>query len=430
MIAVAGIIALLLLLFLGMNIGLAMLFVGFSGYAVVVNLKAALGILQTVPSTQASTYALSVIPLFVLMGNIAFRSGMSQGLYNAGNKWLSRVPGGLACGTILACAGFGAICGSTSATAATMGSIAIPEMKKYGYSDELATGSISIGGTLGIMIPPSTPMIIYGIIAEVSIGRLFAAGILPGLLLSLLYIMTVVIQVKRNPSLAPTGETYTLKEKLASLKDLFSMFILFLGVFFGMFSGLFTINEAAAFGSFLAFIILIVKGRFNMENLYGILFDTVKTTAMAYLMLIGATVFGNFLAITRLPMSLASFIGGLDVSRYVIFAFIVLIYAVLGMLMDALPMIMLTVPIFYPIILRLGFDPIWFGVVIIMAMSLGLITPPVGINCFIISSIAKDVPLSRIFKGAIPFTIAVLLGIIIVTIFPGLATWIPNLIYG
>ncbi|HHY13265.1 MAG TPA: TRAP transporter large permease, partial [Thermoanaerobacterales bacterium] len=344
--------------------------------------------------------------------------------------WLSRVPGGLACGTILACAGFGAICGSTSATAATMGSIAIPEMKKYGYSDELATGSISIGGTLGIMIPPSTPMIIYGIIAEVSIGRLFAAGILPGLLLSLLYIMTVVIQVKRNPSLAPTGETYTLKEKLASLKDLFSMFILFLGVFFGMFSGLFTINEAAAFGSFLAFIILIVKGRFNMENLYGILFDTVKTTAMAYLMLIGATVFGNFLAITRLPMSLASFIGGLDVSRYVIFAFIVLIYAVLGMLMDALPMIMLTVPIFYPIILRLGFDPIWFGVVIIMAMSLGLITPPVGINCFIISSIAKDVPLSRIFKGAIPFTIAVLLGIIIVTIFPGLATWIPNLIYG
>ncbi len=397
MIAVAGIIALLLLLFLGMNIGLAMLFVGFSGYAVVVNLKAALGILQTVPSTQASTYALSVIPLFVLMGNIAFRSGMSQGLYNAGNKWLSRVPGGLACGTILACAGFGAICGSTSATAATMGSIAIPEMKKYGYSDELATGSISIGGTLGIMIPPSTPMIIYGIIAEVSIGRLFAAGILPGLLLSLLYIMTVVIQVKRNPSLAPTGETYTLKEKLASLKDLFSMFILFLGVFFGMFSGLFTINEAAAFGSFLAFIILIVKGRFNMENLYGILFDTVKTTAMAYLMLIGATVFGNFLAITRLPMSLASFIGGLDVSRYVIFAFIVLIYAVLGMLMDALPMIMLTVPIFYPIILRLGFDPIWFGVVIIMVMSLGLITPPVGINCFIISSIAKDVPLSRIF---------------------------------
>lgn len=437
LIAVLGIIGLIILLFMGMNIGLAMLAVGFVGYMAVTNFTAAVGVLRTVPSTQASTYSLSVIPLFILMGNLAFAAGMSSGLFNFGNRWLGFLPGGLACGTVAACAGFGAICGSTSATAATMGVVAIPEMRKYGYKDSLATGSISIGGTLGIMIPPSTPMIIYGIVAEASIGRLFAAGIFPGILMAILCCITIIILVKRDPTLAPAQEHFTWKERFESIIGLIPMIILFGGVFYGMFSGLFTINEAAAFGSFLAFVIMLVMHIYNrgtakefMSNFFGALKGTVKTTSMAYLMLIGATVFGNFLAITQVPMMVASYIGGLNVSKYLIFAGVVIIYAFLGMILDALPMIMLTVPIFLPVMQELGFDTIWFGVIIILVMMLGLITPPVGMNCYVISGIAKDVPLSTIFKGSLPFAVTCFVGIIILTIFPQIATWLPTLIYG
>jgi len=395
-----------------------------------VNFTAALGVLQNVPATQASTYSLTVIPLFILMGNFAFASGMSEGLYSVGNKWLNRLPGGLACATIAACAGFGAICGSTAATAATMGTVAIPEMRKYGYADSLATGSVSVGGTLGIIIPPSAPMIVYGIIAEQSIGRLFAAGIVPGVLLAILLCATVILQVMRNPELAPAGKKYTWKEKFMSLKDLIWMLVLFGGVFFSMFSGIFTINEAAAAGAFLAMVITAITGRLNKKTLFSVMKDTVKTTAMTYLILIGAVVFGNFLAITQLPMTLASFIESLDVSRYLVFAVIVLIYAFLGCLMDALPMMMLTVPIFLPIITGLGFNAIWFGVMIILVMQLGLITPPVGMNCYVISGIAKDVPLQTIFKGSLPFVFAILVTIIICTALPSLATWLPTVFYG
>lgn len=428
--ALIGILILLILMFIGMNIGMAMMLVGFCGYWYVVNFNAALGVLQTIPASQAAAYSLSVIPLFVLMGNFAFAAGMSEGLYNVGHKWLGRLPGGLACATIAACAGFGAICGSTTATAATMGTVALPEMKKYGYDDTLSTGSVSVGGTLGIMIPPSTPMIIYGIIAQLSIGRLFAAGIVPGILLSALLIITVVFLVKRNPSLAPKSDKFTLREKIASLKGIVNMVILFGGVFVGMFSGLFTVNEAAACGAFLAMVIMILMGRMNVKSLLAVLKDTVKTTGMCFLMLIGAIIFGNFLAITRVPMTLASYVGGLDVSPYLVLFFVVLVYAILGCFMDALPMIMLTCPIFLPIITEIGFDPIWFGVIIILVMELGLITPPVGMNCYVISGIAKEVPLSKIFRGSIPFSIAILLCIIIVTAFPGLATWLPTLFYG
>lgn len=253
--AILGIVALLVLLFLGVNIGMSMMAVGFFGFAIAVNPGAAIGLLKTVPVVQASNYSMTVIPLFIMMGNFAFASGMSAGLYNAGNKWLSRLPGGLACATIAACAGFGAICGSTNATAATMGVVAIPEMRKYGYADSLSTGAVSVGGTLGIMIPPSSCMIIYGIVAEKSIGRLFAAGILPGIVIAILCIFTIVIQCKINPNLAPPATSYTWKERFASLLGLVDVVILFAGVFILMFSGIFTINEAAAAGAFLAMII-------------------------------------------------------------------------------------------------------------------------------------------------------------------------------
>ncbi|MDR1573791.1 MAG: TRAP transporter large permease [Clostridiales Family XIII bacterium] len=428
--AVIGILSLIVLLLLGVNIGMAMMTVGFVGYAAVVNTGAAIGLLRTIPAAQAASYTLTVIPLFIIMGNFAFAAGMSAGLYNAGNKWLSRLPGGLACATVAACAAFGAICGSTNATTATMGTVAIPEMRKYGYADRLSTGCVSVGGGLGIMIPPSSCMIIYGIAAEQSIGRLFAAGIIPGIVLAVILIITIVLQVKLNPSLAPPTVRYSLRERVASLKGLVDVLILFIGIFVLMFSGIFTINEAAAAGAFLAMVICLAERKLTLKMFKQVMFDSIKTTSMTYLIVIGAMVFGNFLAITRLPMDLAATIETLAVSRYVIFACIIVIYAMLGCFMDALPMIMLTVPIFLPVIVNLGFDPIWFGVIIIMVMMMGLITPPVGMNCYVMSGIAKDVPLSTIFRGAIPYTISLLIGIIVVTAVPGLATWLPTLIYG
>lgn len=429
-IAVLGIVILLVLLFLGVNIGIAMLLVGFLGYAVVTNWSAAIGVLASVPATQASTYSLTVIPLFVLMGNFCYATGMSSGLYNAADKCLSRAPGGLADTTIVTSALFGAICGSTQATAATIGVIAIPEMRKYGYDDSLSCGSVSVGGTLGIMIPPSTPMIVYGLLSMESIGQLFAAGILPGILEAVLCIVLITIWVKTKPGTASPARKYTAKERLKALVGFIPMLILFVAVFGGMFSGIFTINESAAVGAFLGFIMMFVMRKFTWKNFMSVMKDTVKTTSMTFLILIGAVVFGNFLTVTNMPSALATWISSLNVSRYLIFALIVVIYFFLGMLMDALPMMMLTVPIFLPIIKALGFDAIWFGVVIVMVMQLGLITPPVGMSCYVVSGIAKDVPLMKIFKGALPFCLPILASIVIITMFPAITTILPNIIYG
>ncbi|MGN1001457.1 MAG: TRAP transporter large permease [Oscillospiraceae bacterium] len=429
-IAILGIVVLLIMMFLGMNIGLAMLLVGFVGYGVAVNWKAALGVLQTVPYVQAASYTMTVVPLFIMMGNFAFASGMSENLYRAADKWLGRLPGGLACATVAACAAFGAICGSTNATTATMGIVAIPEMRKYGYSDKLACGAVSVGGGLGVMIPPSSCFIVYGIIAEQSIGRLFAAGILPGILLAILIIIMIVIQVKINPSLAPKGEKSGWKEKFVSLAKCWDVIILFGGTFYVMFSGIFTINEAAAAGCLLSLIIFIAKRKCTWKAFKKVMWDSVKTTSMTYLIVIGAMVFGSFLSITQMPMTLARVIGGLDVSRYLILAAIVVVYMVLGCFMDALPMIMLTVPIFYPIVTGLGFDPIWFGVMIIIVMMMGFITPPVGMNCYVLSGIIRDVPLGTIFAGAVPYLGALAIGAVLITAFPQIALWLPNLLYG
>lgn len=430
-IAVLGIVVLLVLLILGMDIGLAMLLTGTVGYMLITNINAALGVLRQAPATQASNYALCVIPLFIMMGNFCFASGMSEGLFDVGDKWLSKMPGGLSCATVAACAGFGAICGSTTATAATMGVVAIPTMRKYGYADSLSTGAVSVGGTLGIMIPPSTPFIVYGIMAEQSIGRLFAAGVMPGIMTAILCMAVIVFQVLRNKSLAPsTNRKITWRDRLISLKGLFWVAILFIIVLGGMFTGFFTVNEAAAFGAFGGLVIMAIRRRLTWKSFLAVMKDTIKTTAMSYVILVGADVFSKFLAISKLPMTLANFIEGLDVSRYIILVVIVLIYAIMGCFMDALPMITLTVPIFLPIMTSLGFDPIWFGVVCVLVMQLGLITPPVGLNCYVIAGVAKDVPLSTIFKGSLPFVPAILAAVILVTVFPQIATWLPTLIYG
>lgn len=427
-IAIIAIAIFLVLIFLGMNIGLALLLIGFAGYAVVVNPTAAIGLIRKVPSTQASTYALIVIPLFILMGNFGYRAGLSSALYNAGRKWLSWLPGGLAAGTIAASAGFGAICGSCAATCATMGTIALPEMRKAGYADRLSTGTIAMGGTLGILIPPSTPMIIYCIMAEESIGKQFIAGILPGILLAVLCIMLIVGMVKAKPSIAPTPEEANWRERLFSLLGLWGVIVLFGAVLGGMFSGFFSVNQSAAIGAFLALILMAVNRNLSWSSFRGAMKDTVTTFAMTFLIVIGASVFSNFLAITKMPMILADSLQSLDVSFGVVLILMTIVYVILGMLMDELPMIMLTVPIFLPIVESYGIDFIWFGIYIILVMELGAIAPPVGLNCFIIQGIAKDIPLGTIYKGALPFVIAIFVAIILIYIFPNIVMFLPNLL--
>ena len=429
-IAIIGVIALLILLVMGMNIGICMMAVGFFGvWYVKGNINTALSLFKNIPYTQATNYSFTVIPLFVLMGNLCFYSGMSADLYECFRKLLGGIKGGLACATVAACACFSAICGSTAATAATMGVVALPEMRKSGYDDGLACGSIAAGGTLGILIPPSTGFIIYGIVAGESIGGLFAAGIIPGIILALCYILAIMIVVRVRPNSAPGKLKFTMKEKLIALKGGIAMIILFAIAIGGIFLGWFTANEAAAVGATAALIYLIGRRRFTWKIFFDCLRDTVKTSGMIFLILIGAYVFGNFLTITKLPITLANLVNGLNVNRYIILAVIIVIYAVMGCLMDSLAMVMLTVPIFLPIMTdALGFGSIWYGVLMIMVMEMGLITPPVGMNVYIVAGVAKDVPLQKIFAGVAPMVLGMLAAVVIVCAFPVVAEFLPGLL--
>lgn len=425
-IVLLGIAVLILLIFAGMNVGAVMFLVGFAGYAMIVNFDAAIGILRTAPMAQAMKYSFTVIPLFTLMGNACFAAGLSEGLYTACRKWLSRVPGTVACATVAASALFGAICGSSTATASTMGTIAIPELRRNGYSDKLSAGVISASGGLGILIPPSTTMIVYGTSTELSIQKLFFAGLIPGILLAFLFIVTIWIWRCIDPTVAPGGEKCSWSERFHSVKGVIGVLLIFLVVLGGMFVGFFTVNEAAAIGAFLGIVAMAVRRKLNWKNLFSVLKSTIRTSGMIFLLLLGATVFGNFLMISRLPTTFAAFVSGLHVSRYVILAAIFVIYAFLGCLMDAVPMMLITLPIFYPVVTGLGFDGIWFGVFMVLVVNLGFVTPPVGMNCYVVNGIMKDVSLPTIFRGVIPFIFAILAAVVLCTIFPPIATWLPS----
>lgn len=426
LIGILGILLMFVLLAMRMYIGIAMGLVGFIGLSVIVGFSAGSSILGITPLAEGSSYTLSVIPLFVLMGQFAFMSGISSDIYKTVYSWFGHFRGGLAMATIMACSGFAAICGSSLATGATMGMVAIPEMNRYNYDPRLSTGCIAAGGTLGILIPPSIGFVLYGILTEQSIGKLFMAGIIPGILLSGLFLAVIWGRCWLNPAFGPRGPATTWTQKIKSLGGTWGMLLLFALVMGGIYLGWFTPTEAAGIGAFGAFLFALIKGKLSVRSLFDSLLETGRTTAMIFLIIIGANIFSSFLGIARIPMELADFIAGLEVNRFVILTAIVLIFVILGCVMDCYAIMILTVPIIFPVIQALQFDPIWFGVLMVIVLEIGLITPPVGLNVFVLKAAAPDVPMGTIFRGIWPFMMAGFVAIFIIAVFPGLATFIPS----
>jgi tripartite ATP-independent transporter DctM subunit len=426
-IGIIGFAAMLVLLFLGVPIGLAMGVVGFLGFAWVSGWNAAINMLSLAPYSAVANYVLTVVPLFVLMGHIANETGIGRELYASAQVWLRHRRGGLAMATVAACAGFAAISGSSIATAATMTTVALPQMRKMGYDARLATGSVAAGGTLGILIPPSVMFLIYGFLTEQSIGKLFLAGIVPGILLTVLFIFTIAIVTWRNPALAPLAEVRTTAiERVRALKDVWAVAALFALVIGGMYAGVFTATEAAGVGAAGTLVLALVRRRLTWGALGRSLARTVETVGVLIVILIGAVVLGYFLAVTQLPMRLAEMLATSGLSPTTIMLMIIAAYLVMGAFMDELAMILLTVPILFPVVQTIGYDPIWFGVIIVIVCQAGMIAPPVGLNVFVISGMVKDVPMADIYRGILPFLAAmvVLLGILMLV--PDLALFLPR----
>jgi len=428
MIGLIGFAALIILMFLHVPVGFVMALVGYLGFGYIVSWSAASNLLIRDFYSTFSAYNLTVIPLFVLMGQVAFHSGISRRLFNAAHKFFGHLPGGLAVATIGACAGFSAVCGSTSATAATMASVALPEMKKYKYDPALATGVVTAGGSLGILIPPSTIFIIYGIMTEQSIGELFMAGVIPGILLSCFFVLSILIWTFFRPEIGPRGPKSTWSEKIKSLSGLIETLLLFILVMGGLFAGFFTPTEAAGVGAFGTIIIALVGRNLTWKGFVNALYDTTRISCMIFVVVAGATVFGHFLAVTRIPADIGTFISGLQLHPMIIMGFIILIYLCLGCLMDSLAMIMLTIPIIYPVILSMNFDPIWFGVIIVIVAEMGVITPPVGINAYVVAGVARDVPLHVVFKGSLHMLYAMIALAVLLLIFPNIVTFLPQML--
>ena len=425
---VIGTVLVFILLFLGMPIAFALMLVGFAGISYLASIEAALPIAARTVYEVSAYYPYTVIPLFIVMGGFAGSSGMTKDLYSTFDKWFRKLPGGLAIATIGACAGFAAVSGSSVATAATMGTVALPEMKRFNYHPRLATGSVAAGGTLGFLIPPSIGFIVYGMLTEQSIGKLLVAGMIPGLILAVAYMAIVVVWVKLNPSVAPVSpEAVSWREKFSALLGVWEPLAIFLLVMGGIYGGLFTPTEAGAMGATVLFLVAIFKRKLNRQNLVGALLEAVRISVMVLFLVAGANVFSYFLALSTIPMKVASWAAVLEVSPYLIHTIIVIIYLFLGCFLDAISMMVLTMPVIYPVILALGFNPIWFGVIAVLMMEAGLITPPMGLNIFTVAGVAKDVPIETIFRGVAPFLLSIFAIVILITIFPKLALFLPNM---
>ncbi|MCW9045277.1 MAG: TRAP transporter large permease [Alphaproteobacteria bacterium] len=422
-----GFVVLLGLVFIRIPIAIAMAVVGFVGFGYMVNFNASFSMTSQVALETGMEYSLSVIPLFILMGNFVTEAGLSKQLYAASNAFLGHRRGGLAMATVVACGGFSAICGSSLATAATMAKVAMPSMRKYGYADSLASGSIAAGGTLGILIPPSVILVLYGIITESDIGKLFMAGILPGLLGVLCYLGAVSVATRINPALGPRGERTPWTGRIQALKGVWGVLTLFILVMGGIYGGFFTPTEAAGIGAAGGFFFAFFKGRLTKTHLIEVLTASVKTTAMIFTVLIGATMFSNFINIAGLPDALADWATSFDISPLAIVALVVLIYLILGCVLESLSMILLTVPIFYPMMAALGFDLIWFGILVVVVTEISLITPPIGLNVFVLKAVLPDVTTKTIFKGVTPFWIADIIRLALVVFIPAISLYLPSL---
>ncbi len=428
LIGILGCVALLCLLVCSMPVAIVMGLVGVAGYAAVISGKAALSMLSADLYDTFSNYNLTVIPLFVFMGQVAFHAGISSRLFAAANSWLSSLKGGLAMATIGACAAFGAICGSGPATAATMAAVALPEMKKYKYDDALASGTVAAGGGLGMLIPPSVVFIVYGILTEQSIGKLFISGVIPGLLVAVLFCLVISVQCHLNPKLAPAAARVAWRIRFTSLLGVTETLILFAFVMGGMFAGWFTPTEGAAIGAAGSVAIAAAGGNCSFKMLWQAAQETIRTSCMVLVIVAGATMFGHFLAVTGVPTQFAGWLAGLPVPPWTIIVMIIFFYLVAGCFIDALALILLTIPIFYPVITGLGYDPIWFGVIIVLVTQMGVITPPVGVNVYVVSGIDRSIPLQTVFRGSVPFLLALFVACGLLMVFPQLATWLPQIV--
>jgi tripartite ATP-independent transporter DctM subunit len=424
---VPGLVALLVLLFAGVPIAVAMGLVGAAGLTLILGFQGGMAIVgQTLFDTSLS-YSLSVVPLFILMGNFVTRAGLSDELYAACHAWLGARPGGLAMATAVACGGFSAVCGSSLATAATMGKVALPQMRKYNYDDSLASGVIAAGGTLGILIPPSVILVIYGVTTQQDIGKLFIAGIVPGLIGILSYMAAVRVVCWLDPKKGPPGPKVELAEKLRATRGVLGILGLFVLVIGGIYVGIFTATEAAGVGAFGAFLIALFRRTLSFRVLGEILAETAATTTMMFAVLIGAIVFANYVNIAGLPNDLTSFAAHQDVPPFVILLGVLFVYLMLGMVLESLSMVLLTVPIFAPMMDALGYDLIWFGIVVVIMTEISLITPPVGLNVFVLKTVLPDVPIGTMFKGVMPFILADIVRMILLLAFPIIALGLPRL---
>jgi len=425
--ALLGFVAMFALMALRVPIALSMGAIGFVGIGLMRSWPAAISNTGN-EFTDVASYTLSVVPLFILMGNFVTRAGMSRELYRLAYSFFGHLRGGLAMSTIAACAGFGAICGSSIATAATMARVSMPEMRRFRYEDGFAAGTIAAGGTLGILIPPSVIMVIYGLMTETSIGALFAAGFIPGILATFLYMLAAAIQTARNPALGPPGERSDWSERLDALKAMWAVILLFVLVIGGMYGGFFTPTEGAGVGAFGGFMFALFRNTLTWGSLFEILSETAQTTAMLFMIVIGASIFSSFVNFTTLPADLQMFVKQFNVTPIMVIVVICVIYVILGSAMEELSMMLLTVPIFFPLVVGLGFDPVWFGILVVCVIEIGMISPPVGMNVFVLSSVLPDVPTAKIWRGVTPFLIADLVRLAILVAVPTLTLFLPRLL--
>jgi len=430
MVGLIGILILLVfMIVLQMPVGFSMAVVGFCGIWYVSGLNAALSTIGTETWSQFSSYGLTVIPPFILMGTICFYSGVNANLYNTAYKWFGRLRGGLSMATVMACAGFAAICGSNAATAATMTTVALPEMKKYNYDNALLSGSIACGATLGVVIPPSVVLLVYGIQTGQSIGKLFWGSTLPGILMAILFCITIYLLCVKHPEWGPGGPKVSIIDKIKALPGALEMIVLFGLVMGGLYSGAYTPTEAGAAGAFFAFVTGgVVRRHLTRKGFGSAITDALKVSCMVIVIVWGAVIFGRFLTISRLPFMAVDFVASLKIPDYVVMTCILAIYGIAGCVMDALGFLLISIPIFFPMAMKLGYDPIWFGCLLTVVTTMGAITPPVGICAYVVAGMAKDIPLSTVFKGVIWFIPAYCVTMAIMLIFPEIALFLPSLV--